>query len=56
MIKVAKNIDMNCSEIVLPKMFWKYYDLYTRKVITLEEFVVKTGIEKDTILIYLASI
>ncbi len=44
------------SKIEIPKIFWKYYDLYRRKVITLEVFSLKTGISKDRILIYLEEI
>ena len=33
----------NVSDI--PKIFWKYFDLYRRKKITLEQYIKNTGIK-----------
>ena len=30
----------------MPKIFWKYYDLFRRKKITLDEYSAKTAIDK----------
>ena len=32
-----------------PKAFWKYYDLYRRKQITLDEYAVMTGLAPSAI-------
>ena len=56
MIKTTKKDINSSNEIVIPKMFWKYYDLYRRQLITMEEFAQKSGIEKDAILFYVSSI
>ena len=39
-----------------PKVFWKYYDLYRRKQITLNDYVVKTGLELPAICYYLDAV
>ena len=39
-----------------PKVFWKYYDLYRRRQITLDEYVVKTGLELPAICYYLDAV
>lgn len=39
---------MNTVEI--PKVFWKYYDLFRRKILTFEEFQCLTGLSKETII------
>ena len=39
-----------------PKAFWKYYDLYRRKQITLDEYAVMTGLAPSAICRYLAAI
>ena len=39
-----------------PKAFWKYYDLYRRKQITLDEYAVMTGLAPSAICCYLAAI
>lgn len=33
----------------IPNVFWKYYDLYRRGQITLQTFVVLSGLTKDQI-------
>ena len=40
----------------IPKIFWKYFDLFRRKQITLEVFSAKTGLPKEDILCYLKDI
>ena len=42
--------------MTIPNIFWKYYDLFRRKQLSLEEFSEKAGLEKDTILLYLQKI
>ena len=41
-------------ELDIPKEFWKYYDLYRREVISLEEYSIKSNLSKDEILHYLS--
>ena len=45
---------MNTMDI--PKIFWKYYDLYRRKILSLDEFQQLSGICKETIVIILNEI
>lgn len=40
----------------LPKTFWKYYDLYRRKEISLKEFAGLTGIPEKTLRAYLKTL
>lgn len=40
----------------IPKIFWKYYDLFRRKLITLEEFSEKTSLQVGVLVFYLESI
>ncbi len=40
----------------IPKMFWKYYDLYRRREISLEAYAVKAKLTKEQILYYLSLI
>ena len=40
----------------IPKIFWRYYDLFRRKQITLEVFSAKTGLTHETIMGYLRDI
>ncbi len=40
----------------IPKSFWKYYDMYRRKKISLQEFSLKANISIDLLLIYLQEI
>lgn len=42
--------------MAIPKIFWKYYDLYRRNKINLEEFSQKTGLTKTEIEAYLKEI
>lgn len=42
---------MNNQEI--PKVFWKYYDLFRRKIITIEEFSALTKLTKEQIAAFL---
>jgi len=37
---------------VIPKIFWKYYDLFRRQKITLREYAYKTGLSTSEILKY----
>jgi len=39
--------------IEIPKSFWKYYDLYRRKKISLHEFSSLSELEEETILVFL---
>lgn len=45
---------MNTIEI--PKIFWKYFDSYRRKQLTLEEFSLATGLSKSLLEIILSEI
>ena len=40
----------------LPKVFWKFYDLYRRKQITLLEFSRLTGLSEKTLRSYLRTL
>ena len=40
----------------IPKIFWKYYDLYRRKQLTINEYATKTGLLKETIECFLQEI
>lgn len=40
----------------IPKIFWKYYDLFRRKEISLEEYSQKSGLTKTEIKGYLKEI
>ncbi|MGN0157709.1 MAG: hypothetical protein ACI39W_00990 [Brotaphodocola sp.] len=44
------------QQIEIPKIFWKYYDVYRRKIITLDDYVEQTKLRKVDILRYLSSI
>lgn len=44
------------KKINIPKIFWKYYDLYRRNRITLNEYSLFTKISKETLLIYLQEV
>lgn len=49
-----KNLEMRAKkEVEIPKVFWKYYDLYRRKEISLEEYSQKSDLPEDEILQYL---
>lgn len=37
----------------IPKVFWKYFDLYRRKLITLREYARLSGIEEEVLVSYL---
>lgn len=39
--------------LIIPKEFWKYYDLYRRKIITLFEFSQRSGLKVEEIAFYL---
>ncbi len=39
-----------------PKIFWKYYDLYRRRMITLADFSEKSGLPEDEIVYYLKTV
>ena len=53
-----RTIIADSSKVVsdIPKVFWKYYDLYRRNEITLNEYAVKTKISKQEIIYYLSVI
>ena len=38
----------------IPKVFWKYYDLYRREEISLKEYSAKSNLTKDELLCYLS--
>lgn len=40
----------------LPKIFWKYYDEYRRKKISLKEYSELTGIKENQLKIYVSKI
>lgn len=40
----------------IPKIFWKYYDMYRRRVISFAEFVALTGIKASVLNEYLSFI
>lgn len=40
----------------IPKIFWKYYDLYRRKQLTLEVFSEKTHLTEQQIMSYLSEL
>lgn len=44
------------SDISIPNAFWKYYDLYRRKKITIDAFQQFSGIGKDELLAYLKEV
>lgn len=50
----TKQLYHSCDEI--PKVFWKYYDLYRRGKITLRQYVDKSGISESEIVSYLNTI
>ena len=37
----------------IPKVFWKYYDLYRRKQITFNEYIALSGIQEELLAEYL---
>ena len=44
------------SEIEIPIKFWKYYDIYRRGKMTIEEFSDQSGLAVSDLLLYLSSI
>lgn len=40
----------------IPNAFWAFYDLYRRKIITLDEFAKKTNIDKKLLQVFLRQI
>ena len=42
--------------MIVPKIFWKYFDWYRRKIITLSQYERLTGINKELLVKYLAYI
>lgn len=40
----------------IPKIFWKYYDQYRRKQISVDEFSQITNIKKSLLRLYLSEI
>lgn len=40
----------------IPKVFWKYYDLYRREEISLEEYSIRSNLPEDEILHYLSAV
>lgn len=44
------------EEREVPKIFWKYYDLFRRNLINLDVFSEKTALQQDTLLFYLREI
>lgn len=43
----------NNLELTIPKIFWKYYDLYRRNLINLEDYAKETGLSQEIIRFYL---
>lgn len=39
-----------------PKIFWKYYDLFRRGLITIDEYSYKTSLKKDVLLWYITNV
>lgn len=52
----ASTTTMDNNISALPKSFWKFYDLYRRKQITLLEFSRLTGFSEDTLRAYLKTV
>lgn len=50
-MRLNKIIYINNTEI--PKIFWKYYDLYRRNKIQIKEFSEKTTLSVEAIMKYL---
>lgn len=49
-----KKTDINSiRQPEIPNVFWKYYDLYRRKKISLKEYAAKTEIDEPTLKIFL---
>lgn len=46
----------SAKQIEIPKKFWKYYDLYRRGKMTIEEFSNQSGLTISDLLLYLSSI
>lgn len=44
---------MNYTQNDPPKIFWKFYDLFRRKQITLEQFSSETGISTQDLIEFL---
>ncbi|HWR23777.1 MAG TPA: hypothetical protein VN366_09935 [Feifaniaceae bacterium] len=44
---------MKSASIEPPPVFWKYYDLYSRNIITLLEFSKMPGLSAESLLLYL---
>lgn len=40
----------------IPKAFWKYYDLYRREKISIEEYSLKSELPQEDLLRYLSTI
>lgn len=47
---------MNIDISPLPKTFWKYYDLYRRKQISMKEFAELAGISERQLRAYLKTL
>lgn len=55
-MKIYNNGKELFKEQTIPKEFWKWFDLYRRNQITLEEYAVNSGISVDDIIFYLSVI
>ena len=42
--------------MIIPKVFWKYYDLFRRKQITLSQFSKETALSEEQLLRFLQEI
>ncbi len=50
-----KNLEIRVKkEVEIPKVFWKYYDLYRRKEISLYEYSEKAELSQEEILHFLS--
>lgn len=45
---------MNNKTIKIPNIFWKFFDLHRRKVISFEEFSRKTGLSYSDLKLFLS--
>lgn len=50
-----KKTNNTANEIIeIPKVFWKYYDLYRRGMISVEEYSRKSNLAMEEIVYYLS--
>ena len=44
------------NTVNIPKIFWKYFDLYRRKLLTLDDFQHLSNIDREKIVTFLSEI